>query len=119
MPHILVADDEADIRFIYSRWLEAAGHRAALAPDGPSALALIGEVEFDLVILDVMMPGMDGYDVLTRLRAAGSMVPVVMVSAASSPSDIERGLAAGASRYVEKVSNRADLLEIIDQAFVA
>ncbi len=72
-----------------------------------------------MVILDVMMPRMDGFEVCEKLRADGYAVPIVIVSALSSPADVARGLAVGATSYVEKVSRREDFLALVDQAMSA
>ncbi|MEZ5227530.1 MAG: response regulator, partial [Acidimicrobiales bacterium] len=71
------------------------------------------ENDVDMVLLDVMMPRMDGYEVCEKLRAGGCTAPIVMVSALSSPADVARGEAAGATAYVEKVASKDNLLTLV------
>ena len=81
------------------------------AKDGPTALAHIGNGDgFDLVLLDVMIPGLDGYEVCRRIRRFGSSVPIVMLTAKGRESDIVRGLDAGADDYVTKPFGSAELM---------
>ena len=68
------------------------------------------------ILLDVMMPGLDGYTACEQIRASGSHVPIVMMSALTRPKDVERGLAAGASMYVEKAVSEEELLGVLEQA---
>jgi DNA-binding response OmpR family regulator len=101
---ILVVDDEPDIRELIGETLRFAGWAPLFAADGEEALALIAATRPDLVVLDVMMPGLDGRTVARRLLAdpVTASLPVVMVSARGQAVDIERGLAAGASAYLTK-----------------
>ncbi len=105
MSRILVVEDEAHLARGIKFNLEAEDHEAEVAPDGPQALARLTDdaaSAFDLVILDVMLPGMDGIEVATRLRAAGDFTPILMLTAKSQPEDVVRGLEAGADDYLAK-----------------
>jgi DNA-binding response OmpR family regulator len=99
---ILVVDDEADIRDLIALKLGSAGYDVQVALDGNSGLreALTGD--FDGIVLDVMMPGMSGIDVLTALRQAEITTPVLLLTAKAQEHDIEAGFAVGADDYVTK-----------------
>jgi len=98
---ILIADDEANIRRILETRLMLQGHEVAAAKDGAEALELFRSVEPDLVVLDVMMPELDGFAVLERIRAQ-SDVPVIMLTALSDVADRITGLKLGADDYMIK-----------------
>lgn len=101
---ILVVDDNASNRDLLSRRLQRQGHTVLQAEDGANALALVGKVDFDLVLLDLMMPGLSGYDVLTSLKhdARFREIPVIMISALSELDSIVRCIEAGADDYLAK-----------------
>lgn len=103
---VLVVDDNGDHRFLTRRALAALAPRVdvVLAEDGPAALRSVADARPDVVLLDVKMPGMDGFEVLRRLRAgAGTRdVPVVLFTSSDSEADRERGAALGASGFVTK-----------------
>jgi DNA-binding response OmpR family regulator len=98
---VLLVDDEPMVREVLTRYLEQAGHRVTAVADGAAALAAIADREFDLVVLDLMLPSVDGLSVLHELRHAGS-TPVVVVSARGDEDDRIRGLHLGADDYVAK-----------------
>lgn len=98
---ILVADDEAEIREILRLYLEKEGYEIVEAADGAEAVRLIKEEHIDLALLDIMMPGMDGYRVLRHVREENNL-PVIMLSAKSSDSDKILGLDLGADDYITK-----------------
>ena len=103
-PHILVVDDAAVMRLYYRHILEAAGYRVSEAINGLDGLEHALRTRFELCIVDVNMPVMDGYAMLRRLRcdpAAGS-VPVLMTSTEAAPLDRSRALEAGANTYLVK-----------------
>ncbi|GAA1650046.1 response regulator transcription factor [Microbacterium flavum] len=110
MTRILVVDDEPHIVSLVTRALRAEGFETVTADDGQAALdiALAGDV--DLVILDVGLPSMDGFEVLRSLRGQGGRMPVIMLTARSGTSDTIQGLDAGASDYVPKPFSVAELL---------
>ncbi len=98
---ILVADDEAEIREVLRLYLEKEGYEIVEAADGTEAVRLIKEEQIDLALLDIMMPGMDGYRVLRNVREENNL-PVIMLSAKSSDSDKILGLDLGADDYITK-----------------
>ncbi len=100
--HVLVADDDRAIRESLATALELAGYQVTRCADGVQALAATRATGFDVVILDVMMPGVDGLGVCQVLRAEGNRVPILMVTARSETADRVAGLDAGADDYVPK-----------------
>ena len=98
---VLVVDDDDNVRDVLRRYLHRAGYRVVEAGDGETALEQAAQHQPDLVILDVMLPGLDGLDVCARLRERASM-PVIMLSALGSESDRVVGLENGADDYVVK-----------------
>ena len=98
---ILVVDDEPSITEFVSYNLKKDGYEVSVAPDGDTALALAAAHQFDLVVLDVMLPGMDGYEVCRRLRATSS-VPVLFLSARDTELDKVVGLEIGGDDYLAK-----------------
>jgi DNA-binding response OmpR family regulator len=110
---VLVVDDEPDIRELVRALLERAGHDVIEAPDGREALRLFFSAKPDLVILDVSMPVLDGWQTLERIREL-SDVPVLMLTAKTMELDKVRGLRAGADDYVTKPFGRQELLARVD-----
>ncbi|WP_367132575.1 response regulator transcription factor [Saccharothrix sp. HUAS TT1] len=98
---VLVVDDDVTVRDVVRRYLELAGHEVELVGDGETALRRFAEREPDLVVLDLMLPGVDGLEVCRRLRAR-SAVPVVMLTALGEEEDRIAGLQLGADDYVTK-----------------
>jgi DNA-binding response OmpR family regulator len=98
---VLVVDDDLTVRDVVRRYLELAGHQVALADNGEDALAWIASHKPDLVVLDLMLPGIDGLEVCRRLRAT-SAVPVVMLTALGEEENRIAGLQLGADDYVTK-----------------
>jgi DNA-binding response OmpR family regulator len=106
---VLVVDDEPDVRETLRLVLERAGHRVQQAASGPEALARIREAEPDAVVLDVVMPGQDGFATLARIRDVAD-VPVLMLTARVAEADKLRGLGGGADDYVTKPFSNAELV---------
>lgn len=106
---VLVVDDEPDIIELMRDFLEAAGHTVVSAPDGPAAFMLLDRQPVDCVLLDLMLPGMSGYDILRRLRET-SNVPVLILSARQEDSDKIRGLGLGADDYIVKNATPAEVV---------
>jgi DNA-binding response OmpR family regulator len=106
---VLVVDDEPTVREVVSRYLELGGYRVAVAGDGPAALEMAAELVPDLVVLDLMLPGMDGLEVCRRLRAAAP-TPIVMLTAKSHEADRIVGLELGADDYVVKPFSPRELV---------
>ncbi|MGH3915883.1 MAG: response regulator transcription factor [Pseudonocardiaceae bacterium] len=105
---VLVVDDDLTIRDVVRRYLERDGHTVTVAGDGELALALAGRDEPDLVVLDLMLPGIDGLEVCRVLRSR-SAVPVVMLTALGEEADRITGLQLGADDYVTKPFSPAEL----------
>jgi two-component system KDP operon response regulator KdpE len=108
MARILVVDDDLSLRELLTDYLGRLGHEVDGAPDGQAALAVIGEAQPDILLLDVTMPGLDGWQTLTRIRAVSS-VPVIMLTARGDESEVLRGFAGGADDYVTKPFSFAQL----------
>ncbi len=102
MQHILVIDDDPAVTSLLKRGLSYEGFAVATAKSGIEGLALAREQPSDLVILDVMMPGLNGFEVLQRLRAGDGRLPVLMLTARDAPADQVQGLESGADDYVMK-----------------
>jgi DNA-binding response OmpR family regulator len=102
MKRILVIDDDTTLLGTLKRGLAYDGFAVDIASAGAEGLALARERSPDLVVLDVMMPGMDGWEVLARLRAGDARLPIVMLTAKDAPADHVRGLGGGADDYVVK-----------------
>lgn len=110
MTRILIVEDEPRIAAFVSRGLEAAGYSTAIAEDGAEGLERAMRPDIDLVLLDVGLPTMDGFEVLRELRSRGSVVPVIMLTARSSTRDTVEGLDAGANDYMSKPFTFDELL---------
>jgi two-component system response regulator TctD len=99
---ILVVEDDAEIGAAIQSRLTRLGHAVDLEADGASASALLATERFDLVVLDVMLPSMDGFAILRRMRAAGGTTPVLLLTARSTIDDRVSGLGFGADDYLVK-----------------
>lgn len=110
MTRILIVEDEPRIASFVSRGLESAGYATVLVEDGAEGLQRALQGDIDLVLLDIGLPTMDGLEVLRELRAQGSAVPVIMLTARSSTRDTVEGLDAGANDYVAKPFTFEELL---------
>jgi len=115
MPRVLVVDDDPQVLRLLRVNLELEGYEVVSANDGLEALEAVEAENPDLVVCDVMMPGMDGVEVVRRLRADSKQVPVVMLSAKAMRSDMRAGLDAGANEYVTKPFDPAELIEVVDR----
>jgi two-component system chemotaxis sensor kinase CheA len=113
---VLVVDDSITTRTMEKTLLETAGYQVRVAVDGIEAWTLLQSEAFDLVVSDVDMPRMDGFELTTRIRADRTLadLPVVLVTALESREDKERGVEVGANAYLIKSSfDQSNLLEII------
>ncbi|HEX2281582.1 MAG TPA: response regulator transcription factor [Thermomicrobiales bacterium] len=106
---VLVVDDEVDIVNLMRDFLEAEGYRVLTAHDGPQALDALAGNGVDCVLLDIMMPGQSGFDVLRKIRETGD-VPVLFLSARQEDSDKIRGLGLGADDYIVKSATPAEIV---------
>src|SRR4051812_44937893 len=116
---VLVVDDEPTIAEVVSRYLERAGYDTRIAGDGPRAIQLAGEQRPDLVVLDLMLPGLDGLEVMRRLRELGETGPrdriaIILLTAKGEESDRVIGLRLGADDYVVKSFSPAELGARVD-----
>ena len=110
-PRVLVVDDEDNIRFLVESGLQLAGMETLGASDGRAGLnAALGDFRPDLIILDVMMPELDGFQVLARLRDSGVRTPVIFLTARDSVGDRVQGLSFGGDDYVVKPFSIAELI---------
>lgn len=107
---VLVVDDEPAIRRLLRTALDAAGYRVEEAENGKAALDAMSRKPADIIVLDLGLPGMDGFDVLSALRAKGSTVPVVVLSSRTDESGKVRALDMGADDYVSKPFGVEELL---------
>jgi two-component system, OmpR family, response regulator len=107
---VLVVDDEDNVTHLVSSALRFDGFETMTADNGTTALSKVAESDPDLIVLDVMMPGLDGLGVLQNLRAAGSQVPVIFLTARDTANDRIGGLRAGADDYVVKPFSVEELL---------
>lgn len=115
MARVLIVDDEPDILLMLRVNLEAHGFETALAADGETALERIASDDFDLMLLDVMMPVMDGWGVLDNLSRFDSRPRVIIVSAKSSDRDVARAIDAGAVDYLAKPFSPGELRSLVDR----
>jgi two-component system response regulator MprA len=99
---ILIVEDEKKMAAVLKKGLEAENHRVSLAFDGRSGLELATTTEFDAVVLDLMLPVIDGFEVARRLRKNGNHTPILMLTARDAASDIVKGLDLGADDYLTK-----------------
>src|ERR1700722_2723428 len=99
---VLVVEDETRMARIVKRGLGEEGHAVDVAADGPEGLWMATENEYAAIVLDVMLPGFDGFELCRRLRAAGIWAPVLMLTARDAVGDRVRGLDAGADDYLVK-----------------
>jgi DNA-binding response OmpR family regulator len=110
MARVMVVDDDVTVREVVVTYLRAAGYDVGEAADGESALAGLRDERADLVVLDLMLPGIDGLEVCRRLRAKGDEVPVIMLTALGSETDRVVGLERGADDYVTKPFSPRELV---------
>ena len=114
-PRILIVEDHPLIAELVETRLRVEGMRPVHCPGGREALALLDQEAFDLVVLDIMMPEVDGYEVLRTIRNSPTTahLPVIFLSAKSSPADIEKGFTLGANHYITKPFSGQDLVRKI------
>ena len=110
MFHILVVDDDKNTRLFFSAVLEEAGYTVTTASNGEDALELMDRVHVDLVVLDIMMPRMDGYEFTRLLRESDNNLPILMVSAKQLPADKHKGFAVGTDDYITKPIDDEEML---------
>ena len=109
-PYILVVDDDTRLRRLLRRYLSQNGFLVSEAPSADEALPLIQTIRFDLIIMDVMMPGTNGQDMVRYLRKGGQDVPILMLTAMGDTDDRILGLEAGADDYLSKPFEPRELI---------
>ena len=110
MFHILVVEDDTNARKLMKAVLERAEYTVYTAINGEDALRVLDAQHVDLIILDIMMPGMDGYTFTSDLRAAGSTLPILMVTAKQLPADKKKGFLVGTDDYMTKPVDTEEML---------
>jgi DNA-binding response OmpR family regulator len=117
--HVLIVDDDPTTQSMLAEFLTFHGFAHAAASSGEEALATVEQTRPDLVLLDIGLPGMDGWETLKRLRARADTqsIPVVMLTSYDAVEDLIRGYSSGASYYVAKPYNRDELLRGLRMAF--
>ena len=110
MFNILVADDDKNTRLLIKTLLESEGFTVITAQNGLEALEMMDRNYIDLVVLDIMMPQMDGYSFTEEMRSAGSEIPVLMVSAKQLPADRYKGFISGTDDYITKPIDEKELI---------
>lgn len=106
---ILIIEDDEDIRMIEEAYLQAAGFQTEAVTDGEQAENILQEKEFDLILLDLMLPGKSGYEICREIRGKFD-IPILMVTARTEPVDKIRGLGLGADDYISKPFDPAELV---------
>lgn len=110
MFHILVVDDDKNTRLLFRAVLENAGYTVMTANDGEEALNVMDKEHIDLVVLDIMMPNMDGYEFTKLLREEQNNLPILMVSAKQLPADKHKGFLVGTDDYMTKPIDDEEML---------
>jgi DNA-binding response OmpR family regulator len=112
-PHILLVDDEPNIVMSLEFLMRKNGYQVGIARNGTEALAALAETPYDLVLLDVMMPDVDGYQVCRQLRQRPdrAAAKVIFLSAKSQPADVQKGYDAGADLYIPKPFSTRQLMQ--------
>jgi two-component system, OmpR family, phosphate regulon response regulator OmpR len=109
-PHVLVVDDDTRLRRLLGRFLTDAGFLVSTAADAAEARTMLASLTFDVIVLDVMMPGESGFELTRHLSARQSAAPVLLLTAHGEPEDRIRGLEAGAEDYLPKPFEPRELL---------
>lgn len=102
---ILIAEDDKELRLLFQRVLTRSGYAVQGACDGKEALAMLDKDYFDLIISDVMMPNVDGYELVSSIRDSGINIPVLMISAKDAYDDMRQGFLSGSDDYMVKPVN--------------
>jgi CheY-like chemotaxis protein len=115
--HILVVDDDPDIRHILQERLESYGYRVETAADGPAAIEQLEHLTLSGIFLDIRMPGMDGIQVLARIRSRSLTIPVVIVTAAGTAELANASLQAGAQACLFKPFDQTQIKHVVERWF--
>lgn len=121
MALVLAVDDDASIRVLLENALIMMGHECVLAADGEEALEKMKAQRFDLVLLDIMMPRLNGYEVLEKMRAAADLVdiPVIVITAKHDPEGVLREVDSGAVDHIAKPFLPSELEDAVERALTA
>ena len=107
---ILIVEDDRRMASLLDRGLQGEGHRVFVASDGPEGLDFARLREYDVIVLDVLLPGMNGFEIAERLRQEGNKTPILMLTAKDAPGDAVQGLDSGADDYITKPFSFEELL---------
>jgi len=107
---ILIVEDDKELSLLFQKVLEKSGYQVKSASDGAQALEVLDREYIDLIISDIMMPVMDGYELVSELRSAGYQIPVLMITAKSSFDDMRQGFLSGSDDYMVKPIELDELL---------
>ncbi|MNO33419.1 Heme response regulator HssR [compost metagenome] len=110
MIHILVVEDDRHARRLLEAVLKREGYQVSTAEDGARAMGVLDQQHIDLIVLDIMMPNMDGYEFAKELRDAGSLLPILMATAKHSPEDKKKGFRLGIDDYMTKPIDTEEML---------
>ena len=110
MFHILVVDDDKNTRRLLTAVLEAENYSVSTAENGEDALAVLDKTHVDLIVLDIMMPKMDGYELTTLLRETNNELPILMLTAKQLPEDKHKGFQSGTDDYMTKPIDETEML---------
>src|SRR5579862_3667645 len=113
MAKILIIDDEADMRFAIRMLLERTGHTVVEAAEGEAALVRLAEGGIDLALLDMRLPGMDGIQILQKIREQRKDVPVIMVTGYGNVELVDQALQMGADHYLSKPFHNKELIDVV------
>ncbi|NJL86293.1 MAG: response regulator transcription factor [Leptolyngbyaceae cyanobacterium SM1_1_3] len=119
MCHVLIVEDEPKIAAFMQKGLSQAGYRAAVVNDGPTALAKVAADDYQLILLDLGLPGLDGYEVLRSLRSQGNACPVLIVTARQPITLDTTALQQLANGWVQKPFRMKDLISRIQHILLA
>jgi CheY-like chemotaxis protein len=121
MPKVLVVEDVTDIRFLLVETLADAGHQVLEAADGAQGLACARQHRPDVILLDVMMPVMDGFQMLAEVKADPDLagIPVIMVTAKGQEEDVQKALKAGAAAFVVKPFAHNEVVSQVEKTLTA
>ncbi|MFP4379308.1 MAG: PleD family two-component system response regulator [Candidatus Sumerlaeia bacterium] len=120
-PVIMVADDEEDIKSVLEMFLEAAGYDVVSAYDGLDAIEKIRESKPDLVLMDIMMPLIDGIEVVRQMKADDAIkdIPVIMLTAAAKSDMVDKAIQAGAVDYIQKPFEPEQVQGVIEKTLMS
>ena len=117
--HVLIVEDEKKMAELLKKGLEEENHSVSLAFDGHDALEMAQALEYDAIVLDLMLPGIDGFEVARRLRKGGNKTPILVLTARDTVPDVVKGLDIGADDYMTKPFSFEEFLARLRASFAA